>query len=142
MIDISALNPYAQFQKVYTLEEIKNSPTIHGPLTKLQCSPTSDGAACVILASEHFVRMRGLESQAVEILAQSLTTDSGLPFETKSDMEIAGYDMSRTAAVKVYEESGIRPADIRVVELHDCFSANEVSPILGKMLIIDTVDYL
>jgi acetyl-CoA acetyltransferase len=55
----SANNPYSQFQDVYTLQQILKSPQIHGPLTKLQCCPTSDGAACAIIASEKFVIAHG-----------------------------------------------------------------------------------
>ena len=56
----SVNNPYAQFQTEYTLAEIKDAKMIHDPLTKLQCSPTSDGAAAVIVASERFVEQHGL----------------------------------------------------------------------------------
>lgn len=57
----SVNNPYSQFRDEYTLEQILKSPTVFDPLTKLQCCPTSDGAACAIVASEAFVRKRGLE---------------------------------------------------------------------------------
>src|SRR5438309_1453277 len=52
--NISAKNPYSQFRDVYSFEQIKSSPQIFGPLTKLQCCPTSDGSAAVIVASEKF----------------------------------------------------------------------------------------
>lgn len=64
----SVNNPYAQFQKEYTLQEIQSSPHVHEFLTRLQCSPTSDGSAAVVLASEDFVRKNRLEQNAVEIL--------------------------------------------------------------------------
>ncbi|XP_067937880.1 sterol carrier protein 2-like [Watersipora subatra] len=122
----SVNNPYAQFQRHYTIDEIKASRMIHDPLTKLQCSPTSDGAAAVILASEPFVKKHGLESKAVEILAQEMVTDTPSTFESNSVMNIVGYDMSKMAADKVYKCSGVKPDDIDVVELHDCFSTNEL----------------
>lgn len=120
------MNPYAQFRNVYTLDEIKKSPEVSPPLTKLQCSPTSDGSACVVLASERFVKAHGLQEKAVELVAQAMATDSPKPFVTKSAIEIAGADMTRKAAAQVYQMSGVWPADIGAVELHDCFSANEL----------------
>ena len=60
----SVNNPYAQFQTEYSLEDIAGAPMIHEPLTKLQCSPTSDGAAAAVVASERFVDEHGLWEQA------------------------------------------------------------------------------
>lgn len=98
---------------------------IHEPLTKLQCSPTSDGAACAILASEEFVRKNKLETKAVEILALEMATD--LPSSFKEDcIKMVGFDMSKLAAEKAFRKAGITPKDVQVVELHDCFSANEL----------------
>lgn len=57
----SVNNPYSQFRDVYTLEQIMKSQMIHYPLTKLQCCPTSDGAAAAILCSEEFVKVNKLE---------------------------------------------------------------------------------
>lgn len=102
------------------------SPTIYGPLTKLQCCPTSDGAAAAIIASERFVRSHGLEAQAVEILALELGTDLQTTFTDNSCMKIAGYDMTLSTATRAYKKAGIKPTDVQVVELHDCFSANEL----------------
>lgn len=68
----SVNNPYAQFQQEYTLQEIQNSPHVHEFLTRLQCSPTSDGSAAVVLASEDFVRKNHLEQDAVEILGMGI----------------------------------------------------------------------
>ncbi len=123
----SVNNPYAQFQDEYTLEEIKQSRMIHAPLTKLQCSPTSDGAACVIVASEEYVDRHGLWEQAVEIAGQSMVTDLSSSFDESADcMTIVGSDMSKEAARQAYEEAGVSAADVDVCELHDCFSANEL----------------
>jgi len=121
----SVNNPYSQFQDEYSLEDIQNAPMVFAPLTKLQCCPTSDGAGAAILASERFVRQHGLEGQAVEILGQAMTTDFQSSFE-KSSIKLVGYDMTRKAAEKVYEQAGIGPEDVDVVELHDCFSCNEL----------------
>merc|ERR1719321_109710 len=77
----SVNNPYSQFRDTYTLDEVKNAPMIYEPLTKLQCSPTSDGAAAAIVCSEAFVKKHGLEGQAVEIIGQSMKTDVEGAFE-------------------------------------------------------------
>ncbi|MGH3734477.1 MAG: lipid-transfer protein [Micromonosporaceae bacterium] len=121
----SANNPYAQFQDVYTLEEIKASKEIYAPLTKLQCSPTSDGSGAAILASESFVDDHGLADQAVEIVGQALTTDFASSFDS-SAANVVGYEMNVKAARQVYEQTGLGPEDFQVIELHDCFSANEL----------------
>jgi acetyl-CoA acyltransferase len=123
----SVNNPYAQFQTEYTLQEIKDAKMIHEPLTKLQCSPTSDGAAAVVLASERFVDEHDLWGQAIEIRGQAMVTDLPSTFDETADcIKIVGYDMSRDAARQAYEEAQIGPGDIHVIELHDCFSANEL----------------
>ena len=97
------------------------------------CSPTSDGSACAIVASEAFVRHHKLEAQAIEILAQALTTDTKETFDQPTATRLAGADMTREAVRKVWEESQLSPRDIDVVELHDCFAANELItyPALG-----------
>jgi acetyl-CoA acetyltransferase len=122
----SVNNPYAQFQKEYSLEEIQNSPVIYSPLTKLQCSPTSDGSGAVILASEAFVEKHGLADQAVEMIGQAMVTDMESTFTDNSAQSLVGKEMSREAARQVYEQAGIGPDDVSVIELHDCFSANEL----------------
>ncbi|XP_027393022.1 non-specific lipid-transfer protein isoform X1 [Bos indicus x Bos taurus] len=88
--------------------------------------PTSDGAAAAILASEAFVQKHNLKPKAVEILAQEMVTDMPSSFEGKSIIKMVGFDMSKEAARRCYEKSGLRPSDIDVIELHDCFSANEL----------------
>ncbi len=122
----SVNNPYSQFQVEYTLEEILAAPMVHAPLTKLQCCPTSDGSAAAVLASEEFVRRHSLEKKAVEILAQAMVTDTTATFESKSSIALIGSEMSRLAAQRVYEETGLGPEDVDVIELHDCFSTNEL----------------
>jgi acetyl-CoA acyltransferase len=123
----SVNNPYAQFQTEYTLQEIKDARMIHEPLTKLQCSPTSDGAAAVVLASERFVDEHDLWDRAIELCGQAMVTDLPSTFDENADcIKIVGYDMSREAARQAYEEAQIGPEDVQVIELHDCFSANEL----------------
>ncbi|KAL7028368.1 hypothetical protein ACKWTF_005814 [Chironomus riparius] len=122
----SVNNPYSQFQDEYTLEQIKASPQVHRVLTKLQCCPTSDGSACCIVASENFVRKHKLESQAVEIVAMEMNTDFESTFNEKSSIKLVGYDLTKVAAQKVFAQTNYKPQDVDVVELHDCFSANEL----------------
>ncbi|WP_329177558.1 lipid-transfer protein [Streptomyces decoyicus] len=122
----SAHNPNAQFQDVYTVEEILAAKTIHRPLTKLQCSPTSDGAAAAVVASERFVREHGLADRAVEIAAQAMTTDTEESFASGSCIDVVGKPMTRAAARQVFAAGGIGIEDVDVIELHDCFSVNEL----------------
>ncbi len=123
----SVNNPYAQFQDEYTLDEIKAARMIHDPLTKLQCSPTSDGSAAAIVASERFVDEHDLWDRAIEIAGQSMVTDLSSTFADDTDcIKIVGGDMSREAARQAYEEAQVSAEDVDVIELHDCFSANEL----------------
>ncbi|CAD8075321.1 unnamed protein product [Paramecium primaurelia] len=122
----STRNPYSQFRDKYTLQEIITSPKIHGPLTKLQCCPTSDGAAAAIVCTEKFMLQHNLQDQAVQILGITMTTDSEKTFTDQSLMNLAGYEMSKRAAQQIYQQTGVKPSQIGVCELHDCFSANEL----------------
>ena len=81
----------SQFQDEYSLNEIKASPQVFGPLTKLQCCPTSDGSAAAIVASEEFVHAHNLENQAVEILGMEMATDLPSTFEEQNPMKIVGF---------------------------------------------------
>jgi acetyl-CoA acetyltransferase len=121
----SVNNPYSQFRDEYSLADILAAPMVYDPLTKLQCCPTSDGGAAVVVASERFVKSHGLEARAVEIAGQAMATDFESSFGD-SDMGVAGYYLTEAAARAAYEESGLGPEDAQVVELHDCFSANEL----------------
>lgn len=121
----SVNNPYAQFQDEYSLEDILGSRMIYDPLTKLQCSPTSDGSGAAILASESFVDAHGLAGQAVEVVGQAMTTDFTSTFDGTAK-NLIGYDMNVRAARRVYDQTGLGPEDFQVIELHDCFSANEL----------------
>jgi sterol carrier protein 2 len=122
----SVNNPYSQFQDEYSLEDILNAKVVYEPLTKLQCCPTSDGAAAVVVCSEEFVRKHGLEHKAVEILGMHMATDTASTFDEQSCIKMVGADLSRSAAQRVYEKSGLGPEDVDVIELHDCFSCNEL----------------
>lgn len=122
----SVNNPYSQFRDEYTLDEILAAKMIYDPLTKLQCCPTSDGGAAAVLASERFVREHNLADRAIELAGMAMATDLTSSFDERSCIKLVGYDMSRQAAQRAYEEAGLGPEDVGVVELHDCFSANEL----------------
>merc|ERR1712055_570744 len=122
----SVNNPYSQFQDEYSMEQISGAPMVHQPLTKLQCCPTSDGGAAALVVSEEFVKQRGLESRAVEIVGMEMATDLPSAFEDKSCIKAVGFDMTKHAASKLFSKTGLGPQDVQVVELHDCFSANEL----------------
>jgi acetyl-CoA acetyltransferase len=121
----AAKNPFAVFREELSTEEILGSPQIFGPLTRFQCCPPTCGAAAAVVCSEDFAKKHGLD-RAVKILAQSMTTDFTSTFEDHSMMKLIGYDMAKAAADEVYEKAGIGPDDVQVVELHDCFTANEL----------------
>jgi sterol carrier protein 2 len=121
----AAHNPYAVFRDPLTVEEVLASPAIFGPLTRLQCCPPTCGAAAAVVASEDFARAHGLRTD-VAVKAQAMTTDFASTFDEKDMTKLVGYDMAKAAAHQVYEASGVSPEDIGVVELHDCFTANEL----------------
>ena len=117
-------NPNAVFRDLVTLEQVMASPTICDPVTRFQCCPPTCGAAAAVLCSDEFARRHGITPR-VRIAAQAMTTDTASTFGD-SLISTVGFDMSRAAARKVYEDAGIGPEDITVIELHDCFSTNEV----------------
>lgn len=120
----AAHNPYAVFTDPLTVEEVLASSRIFGPLTRLQCCPPTCGAAAAVVVSEDFARANGLRAD-VAIAAQAMTTDTQSSFDGDL-MHLVGYDMTRSAARQVYEAAGVDPRDIHVVELHDCFTINEL----------------
>lgn len=122
----SVNNPYAQFRDEYTLEQVLEDKMIHAPLTRSQCSPTSDGAGAAVVVSEKFVREHGLEDRAIEIVAQAMTTDTEAAFAEKSMIDVVGAPMTAAAAEQVFAEAGISIDDVDVIELHDCFAINEI----------------
>ncbi|OIK03518.1 lipid-transfer protein [Streptomyces monashensis] len=121
----SAHNPYAQFRDVYEVADILSARMVHRPLTKLQCSPTSDGAAAAVVVSRRFADARGLTG-LVEIAGQAMATDTEESFASGSCIDVVGQPVSREAARRAYELSGLGIEDVDVIELHDCFSVNEL----------------
>ncbi|KAK2731180.1 hypothetical protein FQN55_004905 [Onygenales sp. PD_40] len=125
----SKRNPYSQFQQEYTLEQVSNAPMIHYPLTKLQCCPTSDGGAAAVIVSQEFLDARPhLKDQAVLIAGQTLATDAPSVYDTSS-ISLMGFDMARYAARTALAEAKVDVKTVKVCELHDCFSANEMTTI-------------
>ncbi|KAI0247767.1 thiolase-like protein [Lactifluus subvellereus] len=133
-------NPYAQFRAGYNDAEVLDSPQITNELTKFMCSPTSDGAACCIVANEAFVHANKLENQAIELVATGLATDYPEAFAGRSAMDTVGYGMTRRLADKVFAQAGASRDEVGVIELHDCFAANELITYsaLGLCAIEDT----
>jgi sterol carrier protein 2 len=121
----AAKNPNAVFRDVVTLEQVMESRHVWGPLTLLQCCPPTCGAAAAVVCSEEFARAHGIDP-SIRIRAQAMATDVAGTFDGADMMKAAGYDMTRAAANEVYEASGVDPKDVKVVELHDCFTANEL----------------
>lgn len=118
-------NPYALFNQELSVEQVMASPEIFDPLTRYQCCPPTCGAAATILCSDAFADKHGI-SNPVYITAQAMTTDGGSTFDDSSMMKMVGYDMAKSCASQLYEQAGLGPSDIDVVELHDCFTANEL----------------
>ncbi|RAR48251.1 acetyl-CoA acetyltransferase [Paraburkholderia unamae] len=121
----AARNPLAVFRNTVTLEEVMAAPSVFDPLTQLQCCPPTCGAAAAVICSEAFARRHGLDT-SVAIAGQAMTTDRASTFDDGDMRKVVGYDMTVDAAAKVYAQAGIGPQDVDVVELHDCFTANEL----------------
>jgi len=119
----STLNPKAMYQKETPLEEVLASEMIAYPNTKLMCSVNVDGAAAAILCSERRMRELGLESRAVRVRASGLASD---PYTERNLVMPDISTVSRLAARTAYDMAGLGPADLDLVELHDCFATAEI----------------
>jgi len=118
-------NPYALFREPLDVAAVLGSDSVYDPLTRLQCCPPTCGAAAAVLCSDEFAARHGIRD-GVTIAAQAMTTDYASSFAPVSMIKMIGYDLTRSAAAQVYEKAGIGPDDVDVVELHDCFTVNEV----------------
>ncbi|HQT67594.1 MAG: lipid-transfer protein [Rhodospirillales bacterium 20-60-12] len=122
----AAQNPLALFRREVSAEEVLASPALWpGVMTRLMACPPTCGAAAALLVSETFARRHGLSTQ-VEITGQAMTTDYPSTFDAQDMIRMVGFDLSREAAAQAYEQAGIGPEDLDVVELHDCFAQNEL----------------
>jgi acetyl-CoA acetyltransferase len=118
-------NPYALFPQELSLQEVLDSPEVFDPLTRYQCCPPTCGAAAAILCSDEFAKKHGA-IDPVYIAAQVMKTDYRSSFDEDSMIKMVGYDMAREAANELYEKAGVGAEEVDVVELHDCFTANEL----------------
>lgn len=118
-------NERAIFRKPVTVDEVMESKRIFLDLTRLQACPPTCGAAAAVVCTPEFARRNGLRTDVV-IAAQSLVTDYPSTFVEKSLIKVVGADITRAAAERVYEQAGVGPEEVDVVELHDCFTTNEV----------------
>lgn len=121
----STLNPLAQYQKAFTLDEVMNAEMMAYPNTLLMCCPTGDGAAAAVLVSEERLKSLSAEQRrrAVKISASVLTSD---PWTERDQVQPDVNTLTRNAADKAYEISGVDPKDLDLVELHDCFATAEL----------------
>jgi acetyl-CoA acetyltransferase len=119
-------NPLALFRTEMTEEDVMQSPALWpGVMTRTMACPPTCGGAAALLVSRAFAQKHGL-SPKVQILAQNMTTDFSSSFESRSMIDLVGFQMTATAAKKVYEQAGIGPDEVDVCELHDCFAQNEL----------------
>jgi len=122
----AANNPLALFRKVVSTEEVMNDTLMWpGVMTRMMACPPTCGAAAAVICSEAFARRHGLRTD-VAILGQAMTTDPVESFEPQTMTGFVGAHMAQRAAQAVYEQAGVGPRDISVVELHDCFAHNEL----------------
>ncbi|BAO92205.1 lipid-transfer protein [Caballeronia cordobensis] len=122
----AARNPLALFRNVLSVQDVMEAPMLwDGVITRLMACPPTCGGAAAIIVSEAFARKRGLRTDVL-IAGQSLTTDLPSTYDARDMIRVVGFDMTRTGAQKVYEQTGVGPDDIDVIELHDCFAQNEL----------------
>lgn len=128
-------NPFALFSDELSVDGVMAGPPLYMDyLTKFMCCAPTCGAGAAIICSESFAKKHGITA-TVEIIGQAMTTDT--PDSWSDPINLVGADMTRRAAAKVYEEAGIGAEDVDVVELHDCFTINEVIAYEGLGLCAD-----
>jgi acetyl-CoA acyltransferase len=121
----STLNPLAQYQKAFSLDQIMGADMMAYPNTLLMCCPTGDGAAALVLVSEERLKTLSAEQRkrAVKLSASVMTSD---PWTETDQVQPDVNTLTRAAADQAYEESGVDPKDLDLVELHDCFATAEL----------------
>jgi acetyl-CoA acyltransferase len=121
----STLNPLAAYQKKFTLEEIMNDLMIAYPNTRPMCSANCDGAAAAVVVNGETLKTLSLEQQrrAIKVKASILTTD---PWEEACQVLPNVNTLTKNAAKQAYEQAGVGPEDLDLVELHDCFATAEL----------------
>ena len=122
----AANNPLALFRTELSTEEVMAAPWLwEGVLTRLMACPPTCGSAAAILVSEKFARRHGLRTDVL-IAGQAMATDLPSTYDAKDMIRVVGFDMTALAARQAYEQAGVGPEDIDVIELHDCFAQNEL----------------
>jgi acetyl-CoA acyltransferase len=121
----STLNPLAAYTKKMTLDEIMNDVMISYPNTRPMCSANCDGAAAAVVVSGAKLKTLSLEQQrrAVKVSASILTSD---PWQEACQVLPDVNTLTRMAATQAYEQAGVSPSDLNLVELHDCFATAEL----------------
>jgi acetyl-CoA acetyltransferase len=121
----STLNPMGAYQKKFTLEEIMGDIMIAYPNTRPMCSANCDGAAAAVVVSGEYLKTLSAEQQkrAIKVSASVLTTD---PWQEACQVLPDVNTLTRRAAQQAYEQSGVSPQDLDLVELHDCFATAEL----------------
>jgi acetyl-CoA acetyltransferase len=121
----STLNPLAAYTKRMSLDEIMNDVMIAYPNTRPMCSANCDGAAAAVVVSGSVLKTLSQEQQkrAVRVAASVLTTD---PWEEACQILPNVNTLTRNAARQAYEQAGVGPEDLDLVELHDCFATAEL----------------
>src|SRR6201986_581226 len=119
----STLNPKALYQVETPLQEVMAAEMISYPNTKLMCSVNVDGSAAAVLMSEKKVKEKGLMSRAVRVRASAMTSD---PYPPRNSVMPDFNAVTRLAAKAAYEQAGLGPEDVNLVELHDCFATAEI----------------
>ncbi len=118
----ASLNPKAHFPYPVTVEQVLKSPYITDPLKLLDCSPISDGAACLVLVNQA-IAQKQKKVKPVWLRASSVATDTLSLAKRKT---LTSFSAAVAAARCAYQQAGLRPEDIDVAEVHDCFSIAEV----------------
>ncbi len=119
-------NPLAVFRNVVSTEDVMAEKVMWpGVMTRSMACPPTCGAAAAIVVSDAYARKHGLKRD-VRIAAQALTTDPPSTLQSLDPIRLVGFDMARAAADAAYRQAGIGPADVDVIELHDCFAHNEL----------------
>ncbi len=110
-------NPFAQFRKAVTLDQVMHSGAIASPLKLLDCSPLTDGAAALVLCAKDVAKK--FTDKPVDITASVQTSDTLALHERRT---LTGLWATEVAAKQAYQQAGISPKDVDVLECHDCFS--------------------
>ena len=121
----AAHNPNAIFREPLTVEEVLAAPPVFRNLRKLYACPPSCGAAAVVVCNESFARTHGIRDD-VALIGKGWCSDKKQYF-SGSVMDVMFQALSRDAATAAYEDAGVGPEDIDVIELHDCFATNELA---------------